>query len=1081
MINNTNKSITLVTGDDLDKKIRESMITVHDYFVNHHGFASKLHSGDRHKSSQIALRKIFLNPRNLKFCEKFIDDATMISHIDDESQSSCKKISIFTKKYLWEKLDERYFGALKTAVRLFLVDLWHRNAVLLSCYFNPKITTHNKFIESRVKPVFKHFESSKYREVRNHWRRFALMLDWKNESDIDLNDLWTISTFKHNNNIYSNLPVSAFIKHISEVYPNHASQGDVSLVNSYAKYIYGMPRDFSGVSYENYKGLKRQNPTKKDILESGLKTISTSVNELKVGPYEYFMALKSRTRSPKNLDWVFDCSFYVGLEHINHASISEHWVTYLAGFMAFSAKKNVNIKEKRSGIYLFCDYLFGYLPIWFEMNDKTELSYPLRPQDFIREVFWSNSFYGDNEKLPQDLSTLAMSRKSRPLFSAFLRTMHDFFEYCGVVDNNRNYSPISIALDSIGSGSRRLKTNKKPIAKSVFPFVSAFVSAIEDIGEKLQKIALTTSYFEIISASRRDLILSDYGISHSLMLNGIEYNFDKIPMKLFQWHRGKYGKGDSSRMTYMPTLSVIRMLKIALHSGLRLQNIQWLDIFTFDNFRKIDNELYFTPILVNTDKSLTQRFCYFNPQAMSSALKEKDFQINISNEPYKKVPYENNKRNSIYDPISALFRSPFNKEKSHPFSDGIYLSVWTKIQVLMSDIYNKKYNNNEVYNFHCISGVKEENNESEFKESVHRNLFSDGPVDSPYCPVKVQAIHTPHSLRATYITLRREFEVDPLIQSQVGHANLAQTNYYTVDEQLMLKLEKADRDLLDGSSNRITDFDRSLGIKPSKEGSGLKKAVFENREASIKDNFMIAVSMFGDTDETFSRFKSASYENLGVFDTNICVMGSNCSPEIVKEIGHKYKCSLCPLAIFSIDNLPAIAARRRKILADISKIEELSECQSSLEDSEINIEITSSNLNLLRLENAAFQAIETTLGFELANRQKNGFQFISRQPEIVKRKLKSVLLTSEQETLLARLSDGLNYPELIDTDFLVKLKRAVRSGKIPALSDINENYYSAICSKIATIMRLNNLNMRDLAKNMSELGIDLSELGHIGI
>ncbi|EGH25962.1 hypothetical protein PSYMO_32900, partial [Pseudomonas amygdali pv. mori str. 301020] len=114
----------------------------------------------------------------------------------------------------------------------------------------------------------------------------------------------------------------------------------------------------------------------------------------------------------------------------------------------------------------------------------------------------------------------------------------------------------------------------------------------------------------------------------------LEIPIDSIP-NIYHWWYGDYfvPEAEYKEMitSYVPWLSSLRMLAIALFAGQRLQNGQWLDLRTFDKgfeSSKID-EFNLCMLHINTDKSGSSRDVVIDGHVMESLFDERRFQTEI--------------------------------------------------------------------------------------------------------------------------------------------------------------------------------------------------------------------------------------------------------------------------------------------------------------------------------------------------------------------------------------------------------------------------------------------------------------------
>jgi hypothetical protein len=386
-------------------------------------------------------------------------------------------------------------------------------------------------------------------------------------------------------------------------------------------------------------------------------------------------------------------------------------------------------------------------------------------------------------------------------------------------------------------------------------------------------------------------------------------------------------------------------------------------------------------------------------------LREQSFQQSIAEDGMGTlVPYENRKRSRFAD-ILPLFRT--GGYRGQPVGDSSYTNLWTDVLVGFQQFYNSQVSSGEYTQFvtiepYYLRGIQ---------GVVRVDITADG---SSYCPLRFTAIHTPHSARSTYISNRSGLLEVEEISSVVGHTSTIVTHHYMIEnyEQLVAKMETADRELWQYNP------DNPIHIRADKENSALRLALQKDRGETEKRYGFVSISLLNQKDDDLQDgvelLRTTPMSQITFRETHICPVGETC-PENIKDIIYEpRRCGLCPLAVKTVDNLPAITARMRQLLEQVQNSTVLLQKLEERGEPETTLEAINERRKIDALEYTGWLRAFEVLNKTLEEIKSNGSTvFYADEPAIVKQHLKLVSKQSSKvEFILERIMDSEAYPSM---------------------------------------------------------------------
>lgn len=826
-------------------------------------------------------------------------------------------------------------------------------------------------------------------------------------------------------------------------------------------------------------------------------------------PETYFAALKgsSNTKGFRPELWLETPVGYPGRIDIDVAKLGEKWFVAFRAFLVHRQRNYETDKQVRSTLNLFADYLLLYLPWWMEKHPQTSVKFPTAPKDFLRYFFVDRTrFHTEEEQtlgaLPKTFNDLLHLRRptpdprntSRIIIQKFFSFVVTYFEDSADFVTPGMQNPVRSDFDNEVSTSRRGKTNKIPFAEDVFPFLIHYGQAVETFGEFLQQQAYEKNIFREMPFGPKDgYDTASWGYVPIFRYRGRLYRITWLPGIYLVAKRTLQGNPDGTAGIYVngakvntgternitlafPHLTTVRLLMAMTETGLRGQSIQWLDRRTFDNLAtpiESLSKLYgnpcgqnYGPLYVNTDKAHEPWNNLTSWRVRRSMLSERYFQDSVmDSEVRTEVRYED-RLNTRFLPVLPLFRSD---RGAKPVSDSNYTQRWVEFLYGLQSFYNNR------------DGVDRSNDIDALVLLVKR----EGGEDEDSFSKRYTAIHTPHSCRATYATLKDgDLEVSE-IADQLGHSNTAETNHYQVPQmkRLIAKLKKVDDRMLSADVYDPTG-DASVYLHPEKEESPMRVAFNKNREQAISDfGFVAGVAMWslseldGDT-STLELLRQSPASVIRWHPTHVCPVGNQCPKEVIANSGGMNRCGICPLAAKCVDHLTAIEAKQTELQERIRTagmrlrlLAERGAAQSDIDALHREMQLDTKELLGWKLSAEILRARQLDLGSVDAGYHVD-------KPELVRKQLQLVARNnSESEFFLQRIADSNAYPSMESAEVRAKASRYTRlilakQGRLEEAAFLDvpaHTELSVFASFIRPYAQAKNLTLSDLARAIDSL------------
>ncbi|MBL8474608.1 MAG: site-specific integrase [Methyloversatilis sp.] len=1060
--------------------------------------------------------------KNANFDGEFLTTAFQFSGLDSQNRGASDYFNQLDKYLHGLRPDACAIASVKQGVKLLLVELWKRKVVLLPTVFSPGshfdpipiASELYSFIQS-----FDHNTASKgvvdegARRLFYYMPRILFATTWGTPEDVSVKELAVLHraqrlfmTGKSDIRfITSPVPWSLFLSELQKSFPSRVNFSPDDLIgysqwaasgmveHSYAEFLtqqrniksYSLPKRRRLFDYSSPKNHERN-----EVL------LGLSNSKFHADALKYLKQYFGGNR--RGLDWLDDESFhYSGREHISLNGLVPFWRQAMKDFLKHrkQVKGYEDDKSVTASLNHLADYLFLYLPWWKEIFPKSTLALPSAPKEFSRAAFVSRSSDLPLEEFPETLlSILKVRRSSKDSQYAALKHIQIFFRFVESAfseDENiagHNFrNPIYGEFD-LPRVAKRTKTSKVVFPKGAYSYLVHYVYAVEAMGEFLSSKCMGSEFSEkklLALKKMRWIDTAEFGFVPLIRFKGRVTHLTQVP-NVFDWEVRTFKDSRNIKEEhFVPHLTTLRLLMVAIETGLRLAGLLWLDKRTWDKensegpltteFSFLPNGPYLYRLFVNTDKTKESPWVTeIVFRVRSVLLRESAFQLSID-EPgmNDSVPYKD-REDSRFGEIVPLFRGSSSPK---PITVSHYSEKWALLLTGFQSFFSNVQGHRAL--FVKVTPVSISPNSDEIKTVI----MKDG---TQFCPVSILAINTPHACRATYATNRQGLIETSDIAIQLGHSSTAVTEYYQSPraEDLHEKLEAADRAIFDDVQR--FESENQAYVRADKPDSVLARSFMADREAALKQFRVMPPIALWNTAETESlngesieELRSGPMSLVRFHPTHICPVGDECPADVIKLAGDFRRCGMCPLALKGIDHLPAIAAKKNWLLERIRyqlKQRDSFESSGDVEAAENLWDSVELDTN----EWVGWQLSEEVLVKSHAEAMAEhgssdeGLFYHAEQPEVVRNHLQRVVkYSSEVEFLLSRIAESNAYPTLQTPQI-----QAVASGirrRLLASQD-SQNFFSELpgpvdvtlaATMLKTLIGIKKLSLADLSDHLA--------------
>lgn len=946
--------------------------------------------------------------------------------------------------------------ALRRGLKLLLIELWRVGAITLPTVFLPGPHFPYEEFDHELLNWVRRFPPSMH-DMYYYGTRLLLATNWARASDISLQDLAELATLRA---LYrtgvsqvqvgggQSLPLSQFPAHALRAYPSGVafSPEQLSLYSNWLNL-----QEVASVPFTDYlHGTSKPSRRRSTVasVEHGDEAVrGRGEGEFREGRGDpiashdrvriNFKRLKGVQRAAA--DWRKGGAIrYPGREHLDVSSLTVAWIECFTAYLNHRTvvKGYRSNQEAVAALNLLADYLFYYLPWWKELFPDSRVTPPPSPKEFSRYAFVARHTPAQDGAMPDTL--LQMARLRRPAGETFTIAVHQIAQFFSFVEIHFSERP-----DIAGVGFRNPvnavfdapkvrkagKTNKEVIPRQIYGHLLFYCYAVEEFGMHLERLALsgTLGLGREQLRTAQQFTPADFGFNAQFIYRGRVLPVPLVP-NVYAWREREIAsdQDQSSKEVYVPHLTALRLLLVALETGLRAQSVQWLDRRTWRSLaHEVPPDSYTYPILVNTDKTKTKGWETFVVHRVWALLsRQEQFQQQFRNaDAFGPVNYEGHE-NSPFDPILPLFRSP---HAAGPIGDITYSRCWQRLMVHFESFYRDATGERHVRMYKL---QPRRNEDGTAKIAIQEDSRA-------YCPISILPIHTPHACRATFATNRKGIlELSDTAQL-LGHSNIVVTAHYDKpnEAQLRERLQDSDRAMTGGY--RL----EQAFVRADREDSALVSSFVADRSSALRTfKFMPPLAIWStseaDGEEGLKLLRDGPMSRIRFRETHICPVGEECPAEILEQIGSPRRCGCCPLAMKCIDHLPAIAARKNQLLQRVRFLVARRDEQEAAGEPGAVLDETWDSIEADVNELLGWQASEQVLE-KLRTEDPGTSALLADRPQVIRDHLRRVTKECDQtELMLQRIVDSNAFPGFSSPEVELaarQIRKKLLVGKVDAI------------------------------------------------
>ena len=596
---------------------------------------------------------------------------------------------------------------------------------------------------------------------------------------------------------------------------------------------------------------------------------------------------------------------------LSEIDIDGYWSNAIKSYLSINAEKGT-IKTRTVDLSFLSFYIFGYLRQFFDNNDVS-YAFPNSPENFLSYLYVRHdSILIKNAGLEDSLLPLTLldfldnyygERLNNNSIKSRINRISNFFDFILLNYSNINgyrltQNPISYIDTKSFRGVSYRYSQKNKLDFDYFIMLRLYVRVLS---KKLINYLENKDYFKF---SNEDIAVNDY----------FEFSGNKIEIKYiksFGFTKAKpsiFSRRARGEEVFSYLCNRLIMLDIMLNTGLRYSNIAWLDRRSYGaSFANDKLTTSQTKLHINTDKSKLSEFDSYISHELADLIQKYEKTLDsykLCNTP---IYYQNNKK-SKWGKILLLFpsESSVNKEVSHSHLITFYEFILFNFERCL--------NNNNI-NFNSTLYYKPERFPGDFEK--RKSYQTTNPLDFiytltntknksdyleyiPFTPVTLRSKTTLHSLRKTFVSFN-SLGMNP---KDIGSIFTGQSEvvvgYYT-DNSLDEKIRG--KELLSDHIKtlpKLVDRELNADITKKLQSSGLAAL-----NAFHLDTIKVPELKNKHIDDLL---RSLPIDNISINRTHICPYNNVCPRSLQKEFDGLQNCAICPFAISTINDAPAIAS-----------------------------------------------------------------------------------------------------------------------------------------------------------------------------
>lgn len=692
-------------------------------------------------------------------------------------------------------------------------------------------------------------------------------------------------------------------------------------------------------------------------------------------------------------------------------------------------------KEMLKAFGIFNLYLFFYLPNWYRLHPYSNLPFPDTPNGLVGGIFVSRllqakdevpltfvEFLDERAKLAKwaDSTKYACLKQIEKFFS-FIHNRSDDLPNC-----DKFRKPIS--RFDFPKIPRTGNTKKQAFPRKIFGLFVSYVEAVKGYIDLVTEKVLDGQINDIQLGSiltlgnycvdtKSDKVLSLVGTVPTVLLNGSEVVIRYLP---YFPELGTY-KLKSGNIVELPRPHAINQILLAQYTGLRHNHIQWLDSDRFDELVQI-GDCDSTRLYVNTDKVKKKAWAAdVNFRVIEICRSQRRWRDFIDHESFEQMHFYNGNPRTVYPRFRPLFS--YDAKDGLPHSDTTYETAWQAL-LLGFQTWAREHFPVEMKASLDLCRLVRAETRSQGCEAAKPDVQS-----KPERPrgerskLRVSTLFTPHTTRVSLVSYTVHYLPPELIGKHITGQSAATVAYYVHPHPEDLKESEArqvaeiQRMAMESHTNDFLKSDdraSTVAIKASSINSSLAKSMRKDVGQTIVRYGCMSIAVGEEAETGLDVLTQVGAGNAAYNLTEICPYNNTCPAKIIKLLNGVRRCALCPVAVRSIDHLPAIVAAKRKsleLLVDLDRRLDLWEQNKSYTDDELDdMEMQRQRIGE---EFAGWQLCEAVLEAARVRIEagEDNKTWVVERPEILELELKRVELeASDKLHLLGRLAECISFP-----------------------------------------------------------------------
>lgn len=561
-------------------------------------------------------------------------------------------------------------------------------------------------------------------------------------------------------------------------------------------------------------------------------------------------------------------------------------------------------------------------------------------------------------------------------------------------------NPISQMVD-IPKGRRPQGTTKELLPEGTYPIVLTYNYAIAEFIEFVNfNLSLETRHKLVNYVISNDTIEPHkWGITPIYYAQGKPKAISELSTKLLS-SIASAGLRAESRGTsdHMLLPNATNVISILMETGIRTKHILWLDEGTYNKPSLSRNSINprgygVNKIHVNTDKSHGAWDCVTSDAVLNACENQAKFKRTFLLGDDEPVWYGSTEH-SVFGKVTPLFASVNSSRtytKSFPITHQSTVSeYWKKLIKQVS--FDLLKDESTV----CFSAV-DNPDDLGLGAFIHTN--------------RIKVKQTAHGCRSQVVSDRITMLPPNLIGELTGHVDEAHVIYYAqVKESEINKHEKASADqMLEQIVKATINTQDNSALKRGLVGDDLGEVITNfggvSFEYYTQTKVVGGITRLRELNEK-SNFSTKGISSALYFDTtHICPFNNKCPNDVLNTIEGFKCCGQCPYSVKTIDHIPAITSKIRKMTDSLNELQSIVNQCKERKEPQSNYSKISEERSIIASEVSAWSATLHILS-TMTEHLKSKDQWLTEKPEFLKKHLSQFKASNELTLTLAKMADA---------------------------------------------------------------------------